>query len=133
MNGPRPPVTSALEQQVLTPDACRFLDTLIARFAPRISDLLAARMERQARFDAGDLPDFLPETRELRESDWTVSPVPAERFLLDGSSLGRVARREARGVPFCFVTWKRGFVTRHPDLGSRAFAGPLRAAPHFIG
>ena len=39
-----------------------------------------ARSARQ-RLDAGELPDFLPETREIRESDWTVAPIPHD--LLD--------------------------------------------------
>lgn len=64
-------------EDVLTPDACDFLDALITRFSPRIAELLAARIERQARFDWGELPDFLPGTVEIRESDWTVSPAPA--------------------------------------------------------
>jgi len=37
--------------------------------------------ERQQRFDAGDLPDFLPETRHIREADWEVARIPAD--LLD--------------------------------------------------
>ena len=37
---------------------------------------MAARAARQAEFDAGRLPDFLPETQRIRESDWTVAPVP---------------------------------------------------------
>jgi malate synthase len=38
-------------------------------------------MERQKRFDAGETPDFLTETREIREGDWQVAPIPAD--LLD--------------------------------------------------
>ena len=40
-----------------------------------------ARMERQKLFDAGELPDFLPETKAVRDGDWTVAPIPAD--LLD--------------------------------------------------
>ncbi|HWU14309.1 MAG TPA: malate synthase A, partial [Caulobacter sp.] len=39
---------------------------------------LAARVARQARFDAGELPDFLPETADVRADDWTVAPIPAD-------------------------------------------------------
>ena len=39
------------------------------------------REERQARFDAGALPDFLPETKHVRDGDWKVAPIPAD--LLD--------------------------------------------------
>jgi malate synthase len=68
-------------ESVLTPEAVDFLVALHERFAGRVDELLAARRERQARFDAGELPDFLPETREIRESDWTVGRIPGD--LLD--------------------------------------------------
>jgi malate synthase len=62
---------------ILTPAALEFLAELHRRFdAPRRA-LLAARVQRQARFDAGELPDFLPETRVIRESDWSVAEIPA--------------------------------------------------------
>jgi malate synthase len=41
-------------------------------------ELLAARVERQARLDSGERPDFLPETREVREAEWRVRPAPAD-------------------------------------------------------
>jgi malate synthase len=42
-------------------------------------DLLAARSERQKRFDAGELPDFPPETRHIRDNDsWRVAPIPVD-------------------------------------------------------
>src|SRR5205807_9830853 len=44
-------------------------------------ELLARRVARQRRLDAGERPDFLPETRSVREADWTVAPIPAD--LLD--------------------------------------------------
>ena len=46
------------------------------RFDATRRELLAARAERQARIDAGELPDFLPETRDVRDGDWRVAPVP---------------------------------------------------------
>ena len=64
-------------EEVLTPGAVAFVLDLERRFGPRRRELLAARAGRQERINAGELPDFLPETRELRESDWTIEPVPA--------------------------------------------------------
>jgi malate synthase len=61
-----------------TPEDLEFLAGLQRRFGPRREELLARRAARQAEFDAGRLPDFLPETRHVRESDWTVAPQPAE-------------------------------------------------------
>ncbi len=66
---------------VLTADALRFLAALARRFEPARQDLLKCRAMRQVEIDAGKLPDFLPETRAIRERDWTVAPIP--RDLLD--------------------------------------------------
>jgi malate synthase len=62
---------------VLTPEAVEFVSDLERRFGPRRRELLEARRVRQERIDAGELPDFLPETREIRESPWAIEPVPA--------------------------------------------------------
>jgi malate synthase len=64
--------------EILTPEALAFVSGLQRRFGPERERLLAARTERQRRLDAGELPDFLDETRELRDSDWTVAAAPAE-------------------------------------------------------
>jgi malate synthase len=67
--------------EVLTPEALAFLGELHSRFGARRLELLAARQTRQARFDAGESPDFLPETKAVRDGDWKVAPIPAD--LLD--------------------------------------------------
>jgi malate synthase len=64
--------------EVLTPEALAFVADLHRRFDTRRRELLAARVARQARFDAGELPDFLPDTADIRENDWTVAPIPAD-------------------------------------------------------
>ena len=64
--------------EVLTPDALAFVADLHRRFDARRRELLRAREERQARLDAGERPDFLPDTRHVRESDWQISPLPAD-------------------------------------------------------
>jgi malate synthase len=63
---------------LMTPAAGAFLASLHTRFEPRIVELLSARAERQARFDAGERPDFLTATRELRAADWRVAPIPPD-------------------------------------------------------
>jgi malate synthase len=67
--------------EILTPEALAFVAALHRRFDARRVELLQARVARQARLSAGELPDFLPETRTVRESDWKVAPIPAD--LLD--------------------------------------------------
>jgi malate synthase len=64
--------------EILNEDALAFVADLERRFGPRRRELLQARAERQARLDAGELPDFLVETLEIRESEWTIEPVPQD-------------------------------------------------------
>jgi len=63
-------------ERVLTEGALRFVAFLARRFENRRQSLLRRRASRQIEFDAGDFPDFLPETREIREQEWTVAPAP---------------------------------------------------------
>ena len=64
--------------EVLTADALAFLAGLHRAFQPRRAALLAARVTRQKEIDAGALPDFLPETKAIRDGDWKVAPIPAD-------------------------------------------------------
>jgi malate synthase len=71
----------AVEQgfdEVLTPGALEFVAELQRRFGDRRRELLERRAERRARLRQGELLDFLPETRDIREGDWTVAERPAE-------------------------------------------------------
>jgi malate synthase len=65
-------------QRVLTPQALQFVAGLARQFESRRQELLARRKARQAELDAGTLPDFLPHTAEIRRSQWTVAPIPAD-------------------------------------------------------
>ncbi len=65
-------------ERVLTPDALAFVAGLVRRFGAERQQLLAARADRQRRFDAGELPGFLPATAAVREADWIVAPAPAD-------------------------------------------------------
>ena len=64
--------------EVLTPDALEFVATLQLQFGDTRNKLLDARRERRERLAAGEMLDFLSETQDVRESDWTVAPVPAD-------------------------------------------------------
>jgi malate synthase len=64
--------------EILDPRALRFLTSLHDEFDARRRDLLRARVDRQDRILAGELPDFLDATRSVREGDWTVAEVPAD-------------------------------------------------------
>ncbi|MGO9744319.1 MAG: malate synthase A [Roseiarcus sp.] len=67
--------------EILSVEALVVLAALHRRFDQRRRELLARRAERQATFDAGATPDFLPETQAIRSGDWKVAPIPAD--LLD--------------------------------------------------
>jgi malate synthase len=71
------PVSPAYAE-ILTPEAQRFVASLAAQFDARRKDLLARRQVRQGELDAGHYPDFLTETAEIRTSEWTVAPIPAD-------------------------------------------------------
>jgi malate synthase len=67
--------------RVLTSGALTLVARLARAFEDRRRELLAARAARQRRIMDGERPDFLPGTRDLREADWTVAPIPTD--LLD--------------------------------------------------
>ena len=71
------PVAGA-HADILSPDALQFFCELQREFNPRRLDLLAKRKLRQKALDAGEMPDFLAETKSVREGDWRVDPVPAD-------------------------------------------------------
>jgi malate synthase len=62
---------------VLSESAQAFLADLHRHFDGCRRELLSARVERRARFDAGQLPDFLAETKAIRDGDWKVAAIPA--------------------------------------------------------
>jgi malate synthase len=70
-----PPTERA--DEILTPDALAFVATLQRELGGRRRELLEARAERWQRLRAGETPDFLAETRAIREGDWRVPPAPA--------------------------------------------------------
>src|ERR671914_228941 len=64
--------------EILTPEAVAFVAKLSREYRGRVDDLLARRAERQERISAGEMPDFLPETREIREGEWKIASVPED-------------------------------------------------------
>ena len=69
---------SAQLAEILTPDAVRFVAKLVRNFSGTRESLLQKRVERQTEIDSGVMPDFLPETEELRKGSWTVAAVPPD-------------------------------------------------------
>lgn len=69
-------VSSPEREYILSAEALEFVAELERKFGGRRQELLRERSVRQARIDAGERPDFLPETAQVREGDWRVAPVP---------------------------------------------------------
>ena len=98
INAPRQPGYG----RVLSPDALAFVDALCRRFEPRRQELLAARAARQKEFDAGRMPDFLPQTADIRAREWRVADQPGD--LLDR----RVEITGPTSSRALFNAWPRG-------------------------
>ena len=64
--------------EILTSEALTFLTELHRAFNERRLELLRRRDARQEAINAGQMPDFLPETAEIRAADWTVAPTPPD-------------------------------------------------------
>src|SRR5579863_3081609 len=67
-----------VETKILPPEATRFLHRLAHEFEPRRQELLAARVARQQRIDAGEFPDFISDTSGIRKGEWRVAPIPRD-------------------------------------------------------
>ena len=68
------PVSEAYSE-ILTAEALQFVATLTREFRDRRAELFERRAKKQAELDAGTLPDFLEETRAIREGDWKIGPI----------------------------------------------------------
>ncbi|MEH7299226.1 malate synthase A [Neobacillus drentensis] len=74
-------VVGALKAQydeILTPGALNFIEELERKFGRRRVELLQYRTKRQEEIDNGKLPGFLPETKHIRNGDWTIAPLPKD-------------------------------------------------------
>src|SRR5258708_4236456 len=65
-------------EAILTREALELVAALHRTFEPRRQQLLQARVERTKRLDAGERPDFLVETKSVREGDWKIAPLPQD-------------------------------------------------------
>ena len=63
-------------EAILTEPALALVAKLHRAFEPRRKELLAARAALAKRIDAGERPDFLAETKSIRDGDWKIAPVP---------------------------------------------------------
>jgi malate synthase A len=65
-------------EEILTEEALSFVADLARKFTPRRDALLERRIKRQREIDGGKMPDFLPETAPIRNSEWKIGPIPPD-------------------------------------------------------
>ncbi|NKF49989.1 malate synthase A [Shewanella sp. WXL01] len=66
------------QEKILNSGALALLETLCEQFAAEVPQLLEKRRHKQQRIDAGELPDYLPETRAIRDGNWSIRGIPAD-------------------------------------------------------
>jgi malate synthase len=110
-------------ETVLTPEALAFVADLHRRFEPRRQELLAARVERAARLDAGERPDFLEATRHVREGDWRIAPLPAALECRRVEITGPV---EAKMVINAFNSGADSYMTDFEDSNAPKWANQIQ-------
>ncbi|HEX8052824.1 MAG TPA: malate synthase A [Thermoleophilaceae bacterium] len=108
--------------EVLTEDALAFVADLHRRFDPRRRELLAARAERVARWNAGALPDFLTDTRAVREGDWTVAAPPPD---LQDRRVEITGPTDRKMVINALNSGARGFMADFEDANSPTWSNMI--------
>jgi len=110
-------------ETVLTLPALELVATLHRAFEPRRQELLAARVARARRLDAGERPDFLAETKHIRDGDWKVAPIPPALHCRRVEITGPV---EAKMVINAFNSGADSYMTDFEDSNSPLWANQIQ-------
>ncbi|OYY64847.1 MAG: malate synthase A, partial [Burkholderiales bacterium 28-67-8] len=110
-------------ETILTLPALELVAKLHRAFEPRRQQLLAARVERTKRLDAGERPDFLPETKAIREGDWKVAPIPAALQCRRVEITGPV---EAKMIVNAFNSGADSYMTDFEDSNSPLWTNQIQ-------
>lgn len=93
--------------EILTDQAIGLVAMLERRFGETRRQLLKSRAERQKRIDAGELPDFLPETKKVRDGEWTIAPLPDDlkdrRVEITGPTDRKMVINALNSGAYCFM------------------------------
>ncbi len=119
-------ITGAIQpgfEAVLTPEALAFVAKLHRAFEPRRQELLAARVERAKRLDAGERPDFLKETKHIRDGDWKIAPLPKALHCRRVEITGPV---EAKMVINAFNSGADSYMTDFEDSNSPKWSNQIQ-------
>ena len=110
-------------ETILTLPALQLVAKLHRAFEPRRQQLLAARVERTKRLDAGERPDFLAETKYIRDGDWKVAPVPKALHCRRVEITGPV---DAKMVINAFNSGADSYMTDFEDSNSPLWANQIQ-------
>src|SRR2546428_10849827 len=110
-------------ETVLTLPALELVAKLHRAFEPRRQQLLAARVERSKRLDAGERPDFLAGTKFIRDGDWKVAPVPKALHCRRVEITGPV---DAKMVINAFNSGADSYMTDFEDSNSPLWANQIQ-------
>jgi len=110
-------------ESVLTLPALELVAQLHRAFQPRRQQLLAARAERAKRLDAGERPDFLADTKAIREGDWKVAPIPKALHCRRVEITGPV---EAKMVINAFNSGADSYMTDFEDSNSPLWSNQIQ-------
>jgi malate synthase len=108
--------------EVLVPEALGLVALLHRELERTRRALLERRMQRQAELDAGASLDFLPETRDVREGDWTVAPVPEP---LQDRRVEITGPTERKMVINALNSGAKGFMADFEDSNSPTWANMI--------
>ena len=115
--------------QVLTPEALVFLAELQGKFGLRLHALMVARTRRQGQYDAGRLPDYRPETIDIRRGIWTAEPIPQTLFDRRVEISGPVDRK---GMIAAFNSGANVFVADFEDSTAPSFGNIISGHANLI-
>lgn len=108
---------------VLTPEALALVAKLHHAFEPRRRELLKMRVERTKRLDAGEIPDFLPETKSIREGDWKIAPIPEALYCRRVEITGPV---DAKMVINAYNSGADSYMTDFEDSNSPSWSNQIQ-------
>ncbi len=115
--------------QVLTPEALVLLSELQGKFGLRLHALMVARSRRQGQYDAGRLPDYRPETIDIRRGIWQAEGIPAalqdRRVELTGSV-------DRKGMIAAFNSGANVFVADFEDSTAPSFGNIIAGLANLI-
>lgn len=110
-------------ENILTLPALELVAKLHRAFEPRRQQLLAARVVRASALDAGERPDFLAETKHIRDGDWKISPVPPALHLRRVEITGPV---EAKMVINAFNSGADSYMTDFEDSNAPSWSNQVQ-------